>query len=116
MFTNAKCTVFVKERKGREDIYKSYIYNCHFEENRGFNLTASARAIDEVNNVKIFINLKDIIKDISKGDFICKGEINGNFSSLELIKKQQPKTYIITSVDTFDYGSKHLHHIKIGAK
>lgn len=116
MFTNTKCTVFVKETKGRANIYKSFIYNCHFEENRGFNLTASARAIDEVNNVKIFINLKDIIKDISKGDFICKGEINGDFSSLELIKKQQPKTYIITSVDTFDYGSKHLQHIKIGAK
>jgi hypothetical protein len=116
MFTNAKCTVFVKETKGRANIYKSFIYNCHFEENRGFNLTASARAVDEVNNVKIFINLHEITKAISKGDFICKGEINGNFASLELIKKQQPKTYIITSVDTFDYGSKHLQHIKIGAK
>lgn len=116
MFTNAKCTVFVKETKGRANIYKSFIYNCHFEENRGFNLTASARSADEVNNVKIFINLHEITKAISKGDFICKGEIIGDFDSLEAIKKIQPQTYIITSVDTFDYGSKHLQHIKIGAK
>lgn len=116
MFTNTKCTVFVKERKGREDVYNSFIYDCHFEENRGLNIASSSRSLDEVNSVKIFINLSDIKKGISKGDFVCRGEINGNFSSLEAIKKLQPQTYIITSVDTFDYGSKHLQHIKIGAK
>lgn len=117
MLTNAEVTIFKRVRKGREDIFVPHTFKAHFEDCRGMNIMASGRALTDIDNIKVFIPLSEL-KDFKceKNDYILRDKVLGEYNSLEEIKKQYNDVFIITSADTFDYGSEHLKHLRIGAK
>lgn len=115
MLTNSVITILTQTREGREDIYKpSKSVKAHWEDTRGYNIMQSSRALNEVDNITVYIS--DMSIEVKANDLIVKGKVVKNYRSYEEVLKDFKDTFIITVVDRFDYGSPNMQHIRIGAK
>ena len=113
MLTNSTITILKQVRKGRDDIYIPLTpTKAHWEETKGYNLLQSSRALNEIDNITVYIPI--IAEKIKAEDLIVKAEVSKEYLSYEELKKDYDDAFIITTVDKYDYGS--LQHIEIGAK
>lgn len=113
MLTNATVTILTQIRESREDIYKpSKSVKAHWEDTRGYNILQSSRALNEVDNITVYVS--DMSIKVKANDLIVKDEVVKNYRSYEEVLKDFKDAFIVTTVDKYDYGS--LKHIRIGAK
>lgn len=114
MITNTKVTIIKRTVENRTSVYKpSKTYACHYEETRGVNTTNSGRALDEIENIVAYI--PDIV-DAKVEDLLIKGDVSESLGSYKEYRKKYKEAYIISAVDHYDFGSKHMRHTRIGAR
>ena len=135
MRTNTSLTVYNRVIIDRETRYqRTVIKKVFFQEKQASNRLVSGfqeadkvitlipmkhQATRQYKPFKEFNNLKDKENyfTLQNEDIIVKGDIDYEIKgdSLKEIEKLYP-VFRITSVDTYDFGSKHMQHIKVGAK
>lgn len=135
MRTNTSLTVYNRVIMDRETRYqRTVIKKVFFQEKQASNrLVSGFQEADKVITLipmkhqstrkykpfKEFNNLKDKENyfTLQNEDIIVKGDIDYEIKgdSLKEIEKLYP-IFRITSVDTYDFGSRHMQHIKVGAK
>lgn len=118
MLTNAVATIITKVRQGRVDVYKPLkSVKVHWEDSRGYNILQSSRALNEVDNITVYMPIIDVeIEKFKVDDYIVRGEVTKKYTSDKELFEEHEDTFIITSVDKYDYGSPEMQHIRIGAK
>lgn len=115
MLTNAVATIITKVRQGRVDVYKPLkSVKVHWEDSRGYNILLSSRALNEVDNITVYMPIID--EKFKVDDYIVRGEVTKEYTSDKELFEEHEDTFIITSVDKYDYGSPEMQHIRIGAK
>ncbi|MGN1114317.1 MAG: DUF6751 family protein [Oscillospiraceae bacterium] len=104
---NGECTVWHKTNDG----YTTLHYPCWWQDTETVNITKSGKI--DVDSVLVHIPVN---ADVSKSDYIVKGNIDFNLtgSATELLKNHKPLK--ITTVSIKDYGSKVMQHTEVTAK
>lgn len=135
MRTNTSLTVYNRVIIDRETRYqRTVIKKVFFQEKQASNRLVSGfqeadkvitlipinhKATRKYKPFKEFNNEKDKENyfTLQNEDIIVKGDVDYEIKgdSLKEIEKLYP-IFRITSVDTYDFGSKHMQHIKVGAK
>lgn len=128
---NCKITLLNKVVKNKTLTYqKTIIENCYWEDVKGINVLQSG--IDSADSARVFIFMEGVEnylppKDFAKlpdgnftlqnEDYIIKGEIFDDFSSISEIERKYDFVKKITKVDFKDGGSNpRLHHWEVGAE
>lgn len=121
MMTNTDVTLYQKSIVSRAEVWtRSEIvgtteeYGAFWEDQKA---VSKFLAADDVS-----IYIPDLSKvellGILVGDVFVKGivpdEITSEFT-MTALKKKYPKTVVVRSVDTMDYGSDPMQHVQIGA-
>lgn len=135
MRTNTSLTVYNRVIIDKEARYqRTVIKKAFFQEKQASNRLVSGfqeadkvitlipinhKATRKYKPFKEFNNEKDKENyfTLQNEDIIVKGDVDYEIKgdSLKEIEKLYP-IFRITSVDTYDFGSKHMQHIKVGAK
>ena len=115
MITNTKVTIYHRGVSDHSTTYTRYVVNqAMWQGGHGSSLN---KGISEGNDVTCYIPLEnDNLKDVSIaiGDYILKGEIEGNIASKSDLKDKD--VYTIQTIIYEDYGSSNMQHFKIGAR
>ena len=135
MISNGSITIYnIINNRGAQEYQRTIIKKVFWQEKQasnriksGFKEADHILALVPVRNEyereyispKEFDNLKDKSKHFTfkNGDIIVHGALKEELDPMktnEFNKKYQ--TYVITSIDKNMFGSKPMHHFKIGAK
>ena len=108
MKKNNECTVWHKKPDGA---FITLHYPCWWQDIEAENISKSETT--DVDTAKIHLPLS---ADVSKGDYIAKGDINFEVkeSATELLKAHKPLKVITASHK--DYGSEIMHHTEVTAR
>lgn len=135
MISNGDLTIYNKyfDKSTRSDKYQRTVLKSIFwNESKAYNrLQSGLTDADKVNIMipmssnptrqyippKQFEKLNDKFNyfTISEGDRVVKGAINLEINQPNDLDEDY-EAFTVTSVDTKDYGSEHMHHWKVGAR
>lgn len=135
MYTNTSMTIYNKhfDKSERMDLYhKTEIDKVFWDDTKAYNRLQSG--MNEADEVTIFVPFdytsnKEYIspKEYAKlddvggyftfrtGDVIVKGKVDTEVDNPTELEKHY-EVFVITSVDTKDYGSPHMRHWQIGGE
>jgi len=119
MNTNTDLTLYSRSVSGGVESWtRSVIENVHWENRKAANVIASG--LLDANKVDVYIPLHGQTAEISikAGDVIAEGIITKTISSaytISQLKKDYDDVVTVKSVDRYDFGSPHMHHLRIGA-
>lgn len=117
MQTNADLTLYSRSVAAGEEAWtRSVIMDVQWENRKAANVIQSG--LIDADKVAVYIPTHNREISIKAGDVIVEGivtkEISPSYTITDL-KKDFPDTVTVRSVDRLDYGSPHLHHLRIGA-
>jgi len=101
MYFDKTITVF---RNSDEGAVKTVINGVFVDDIKGISLEARGQA--EANSIKVvipFTSMPDGV-EVKEGDYICKGEIITDYTTIADMRKAEPY-YIVQSCDKKDYGN-----------
>ena len=103
---------------GAESWTRHHVKRAMWENRKAINVIKSGMI--DADSVSVYIPLAALppLLSIQPGDVLVKGlvvdELSNSFT-LTALKKKYPQVVVVRSVDTYDQGSGHLHHLQIGA-
>lgn len=134
MYSNADVTIYNKytDRATRTDAYnRTVIKNVFFDEKKATNRLQSG--LNDADQVLLLIPFdyasqakyvapiefrelenKENHFTLQNGDRIVKGDISYEVTSKISDLDKEYQTFTITSVDTKDFGSRHMRHWEVG--
>ncbi|MBR1384342.1 MAG: hypothetical protein IJ555_11130 [Ruminococcus sp.] len=103
---NAKCTVWHKSN----DKYITLHYDCWWQDTEAENIAKTGKT-----DVDKLFALMPVNAEITKGDYIAKGNIDYtvNGSVTGLLAAHKPLK--VSAAERKFYGSRHMQHIKVTA-
>lgn len=136
MYTNTDITIYNKylDSNTRLEKWQRTVFKGVFwDDKKGYNrLQSSIESVDEVFivipfNVGVdkeyvppieFRKLEDRANyfTIAEGDRVVKGDIDLEIEEVQSELDKEYEAFTITSVDTKDFGSKHMRHWEVGGK
>ena len=116
MKTNTALTLYTRSITNRTESWtRSVIPAVHWENRKAANVLASG--LLEADSVSVWI--PGTSASIKAGDVIVKGMVtdvvNATTFTMTDLKKKYPNVVVVTSVDTYDYGTPAMRHLRIGA-
>lgn len=115
MQTNTAMTLYSRGISGRVESWtRSYIDAVHWENRKAANVLKSG--LLEADAVSVWIPGTSV--NIKSGDVIVKGKIDKLVTgayTMSKLKAEYPTAVTVRSVDTYDFGSPAMQHIRIGA-
>ena len=116
MRTNTEMTLYSRGTSDRKESWiRSVIPAVHWENRKGANIIASG--LLEADAVTVWIPGTSVV--IKAGDVIVKGNVSdivgAETYTMSDLKRDYPNAVTVTSVDTYDFGSPSMQHLRIGA-
>ena len=116
MRTNTAVTLYSRGISNRAESWtRSVIPAAHWENRKGANVIASG--LLEADAVTVWI--PDVSVSIKADDVLVKGTVtktvNASSYTMSDLKAEYPNAVTVRTVDTYDYGSPAMQHIRVGA-
>lgn len=116
MRTNTDMTLYSRGTVNRKESWtRSVVPAVHWENRKGANIIASG--LLEADAVTVWIPGTTVV--IKAGDVVVEGKVlatvDAETYTMSDLKRDYPNAMTVTSVDTYDFGSPEMQHIRIGA-
>lgn len=101
---------------GAEAWTRQQVPGVFWENRKAANVIKSG--LMEADSVAVYVPISPPILSIKVGDVLVKGLVNDVITpsfTISALKKKYADVVTVRSVDTMDYGSRHMQHLQIGA-
>lgn len=117
MYTNTDMTLYSRSTEaGAEAWSRTVIEEVLWEERKAANVIRSG--LIDADKVAIYVPINGRTVSIKPGDVIVEGIVTKTISTeytITDLRKDYSDTATVRTVDRMDYGSAHMHHLRIGA-
>ena len=116
MKTNTALTLYTRQITNRTESWiRSVVPAVHWENRKAANVLASG--LLEADAVSVWIPGTSV--SIKAGDVIVKGivtdAVDATTFTMTKLKAKYKDVVVVNSVDTYDYGTPNMQHIRVGA-
>ncbi len=117
MHTNTDITLYSRSVVAGAEVWtRSVIEDVMWENRKAANVIQSGMI--DADSVAIYVPINGRTVSIKPGDVIVEGIVTKTISAqytISALKRDYDDTVTVRSVDRMDYGSPHMHHLRIGA-